>query len=273
MRVVTMLNQKGGVGKTSTTFHLSATLAALGLRVLLVDNDPQASLTQGFFGPVVAFGLDPAETVAALYRGDAPYPSRVIRPTGVAGVDIVPGSESATSWNFPDPHRADESDQRCVREFLDESRGDYDLALIDCPPNLHLCSWAALVASDFIVVPMQAEDFGAQGIAAVRRSVAMVQAGPNPGLQLAGYLLTMFDKRRVVHQSYEEMLRDEYGDRVFSARVPDAVAYVEAVANRRPIELVRPKKTAPARAIREVAEELISRVESMSVPQRAAEVA
>ena len=274
MHIVTMLNQKGGVGKTSTTYHLAGTLGGeMGLRVLVVDNDPQASLTQGFFGPVVAFNLDPGATVAAIYRGDSPYPSQVIRPTGVPGVDILPGSESATSWNFPDPHRADEDAQRCLRSFLEEVAGDYDLTMIDCPPNLHLCSWAALVASDFIVVPMQAEDFGAQGIAAVRRSVAMVQSGPNPGLRLAGYLLTMFDRRRSVHQGYEESLRRSYGDQVFAARVPEAVAYVEAVANRRPIALVRPKKAAPARAIRDVAEELMHRVESKSLPRHAAEVA
>src|SRR4051794_24289070 len=98
-----MLNQKGGVGKTSTCYHLSATLAQLGRRVLLVDNDPQSSLTQGFLGPQATRQLEPTETIAGVYSQDAVL-GRVIRPTGVAGVDLVAGSRRAASFNVPDPH-------------------------------------------------------------------------------------------------------------------------------------------------------------------------
>src|SRR3954449_12862347 len=90
--VVTMLNQKGGVGKTSCTHHLAGTLAQSGRRVLLIDNDPQSSLTQGLWGPVVARQIDPASTVAAVYAGDFPYPEQVIHPTGITGIDLIPGS-------------------------------------------------------------------------------------------------------------------------------------------------------------------------------------
>ena len=94
MPVITLLNQKGGVGKTSTTHHLAGTLAAEGRRVLLLDNDPQASLTQGFWGPVATAGLDPAATIAALYAGLDPFPEQVIRPTGIAGHRPGPGLEA-----------------------------------------------------------------------------------------------------------------------------------------------------------------------------------
>src|SRR5262245_9738309 len=103
MPVVTLLNQKGGVGKTSTTHHLAGTLAAAGRRVLLVDNDPQASLSQGFWGPVATAALDPASTVAALYAGLDPFPEQVVRSTGVPGIDLVPGSKAATDFNVPRP--------------------------------------------------------------------------------------------------------------------------------------------------------------------------
>lgn len=259
--VVTMLNQKGGVGKTSTCHHLSGTLAQMGRRVLLLDNDPQSSLTQGFWGPVATRALDPATTIAALYAGDRPFPGQVIRPTGVPGVDLLPGSKLATDWNVPRPHEAPAETQECIRDFLDEARAGYDLVVVDCPPNLHLCSWAALVASDFLVVPLQPEDYGAQGIIDVRESFEMVAAGPNPGLQLLGYLITMANARKTVHRLYEETLRATYGPAVFSTVIPEAVDYVEAIAARKPVALHKPRGAA-AKAVRALAEELTGRLDA-----------
>jgi chromosome partitioning protein len=259
VHVLTALNQKGGVGKTSCTHHLAGTLALMGRRVLCVDNDPQSSLSQGFWGPLAARQIDPAETVAALYAGHRPFPEQVIKPTGVAGVDLVPGSRHATDFNVPRPHEADPGVQACLRTFLDEVRGSYDLVLIDCPPNLHLCSWAALVASDYLIVPLQPEDYGAQGIVDVQESFGMVQAGPNPALALLGYLITMVAPRKTIHQLYEERLRVMYGEDVFAARVPEAVDYVEAIARRLPIAQYKPKGAA-AKAIRALAEELEARI-------------
>jgi len=263
VKIVTMLNQKGGVGKTSTTHHLAGTLAKMGKRVLLVDNDPQSSLSQGLFGPSKAMSLDPLETIAAVYRGDQPYPQLIILPTGIPNLDIVPGSECATSFNLPDPHLLDSETQGSLRSFLDECREGYDYCLIDCPPNLHLCSWAALVASDYILVPMQPEDYGAQGITSVRRSISMVQAGPNPTLKLLGYLLTMVAKKKI-HEIYEETLRSQYGPLVLAARVPESVAYVEAIANRKPIAQYKPKG-APAQAIEALAVEILGRIAADSL--------
>ena len=266
MAVITALNQKGGVGKTSTCHHLAGTLAQLGRRVLLVDNDPQSSLTQGLLGPSATLAIDPAETVAAVYSGDA-FPAQVVRPTAIPGVDLVPGSIHSTRHNVPVPHEACWAAQTCLRTFLAEVRGGYDLVLIDCPPNLHLCSWAALVASDFLVVPLQPEDYGAQGIADVQASVARVIAGPNQGLILLGYLITMVSPRRTVHQLYEERLRAIYGADVFAARIPEAADYVEAVARRLPIAQYKPKG-APAKAIRALAEELEARVRARCTADR-----
>lgn len=263
-RTITLLNQKGGVGKTSTCFHLSATLARAGRRVLLVDNDPQASLTQGFFGPDGMRSIPPRATVAAAYEPDAdPAPETLIRPTGVPGVSIVPGSVALTDWNLP-PRLDWGGAQFGLRAFLRDVAESFDIALIDCPPNLHLCSCAALIASDRIVVPLQAEDFGSQGLAPVLECVETVQAGANPGLALAGFLLTMFDKRLAVHLTYEAILRESYGTRVFAGNVPRAKDFVEAVACRRPIALHKPRSAA-ARAVEAVAVEFLDRVGAVAL--------
>jgi chromosome partitioning protein len=257
--VVTMWNQKGGVGKTSTCFHMASVLAAGGRRVLLVDADPQSSLTQGFYGPQQTRQLDSAETIAGILAGDEPFPDQVNRPSGVAGIDLVPGSRHAARSNVPMPHEADWPAQVSLREFLSGVRDRYDLVLIDVPPNLHLCSWAALVASDALAVPLQPEDFGAQGIADVRESVERVQAGPNPGLRQLGYIVTMHAPRRAVHQVYVARLREIYGDAVFAAMVPESVDFVEAIAQRKPIAAYKPRGAA-AKAIKALAEELLARL-------------
>jgi chromosome partitioning protein len=261
VRVITLLNQKGGVGKTSTTHHLSGALAAMGLRVLLLDNDPQSSLSQGFHGPDAIRNLDPSETMAALYAGDRPFPSAVVRPTGIPGIDLVPGSRACTPFNVPEPAWADDERQGCLRAFLADVRGDYDLVLIDCPPNLHLCSWAALVASDHMIVPLQPEDYGAQGIIDVRESVAMVRSAVNPALTTLGYLLTMVAGKEAIHRAFEAALRAAMGSDVFAATVPRLAAYKEAIASRLPIEQHKPKGPAAA-AIRAVAAELLGRLEA-----------
>jgi chromosome partitioning protein len=254
-----MLNQKGGVGKTSTCHHLAGTLAQLGRRVLLLDNDPQASLTQGFWGPLATRQLDPAETLAGVYAGDEPFPAQVIKSTGIPGIDLVPGSKRATRYNVPEPHLADGDAQACLREFLADVRAGYDHVLIDCPPNLHLCSWAALVASDHLIVPLKPEDYGAQGIIDVQESVAMVTAGPNPSVRLLGYLITMANVRKSIHQLYEESLRAQYGELVFAIRVAEAVDYVEALNQRKPVAQYKPKGAA-AKTMKALAEELEARL-------------
>ena len=263
MAVVTMLNQKGGVGKTSSCHHIGGTLARAGRRVLLLDNDPQASLTQGFFGPEGMRSIDPEESVAALYDPRlVAIPERIIRPTGFDNVSIVAGSEMLTTYNIMPTSDWGHS-ERGMADFLDEVSADFDLVLIDCPPNLHLCSWAALVASDHIVVPLQAEDYGAQGLGPVQRSVQAVRSGPNPRLNLLGYLITMFDKRLAIHLAYEATLRRMYGTEVFAANFPLAKDFKEAVASRQPISHYKPK-SAPAKATKAVADELIARVAAAS---------
>jgi chromosome partitioning protein len=255
--VITFLNQKGGVGKTSLCHHLAGTLSWMDLRVLLVDNDPQASLTQGLLGPEATAALDPAGTVAAAYAGDLPLLEGLAIETAFARIDLVPGSAATSRFNGPPPFGDEEAGALAV--LLEDAGERYDLVLIDCPPNLHLCSWAALVAATHLVVPLQAEDYGAQGLGPVRDAYERVRSEANPVLSLAGYLITMFDRRPALPRLYEQELRAAYGDQVFAAVVPRLVEFAEAIARRRPVSHYKAKGPAAA-AMRAVAEELLQRL-------------
>lgn len=255
---ICLLNLKGGVGKSSTCFHAGGTLAKSGHRVLLIDADPQASLTQGFFGPTATRDFPSAATIAAMFDQDqGAVAESLVRNTGLPGLDLIPGSRHLTRTNMTPPEQWG-SLQHAIRDTLDELGGIHDVILIDCPPNLHLCSWAAMAASTHVVVPLQPEDFGSQGLAPVQEAIAAVQTGANPALSLAGYLLTMVDRRLTVHATYESMLRGLYGDLVFEAVVPRAKDFVEAVASRHPVSDYKPRGAA-AKAIRTVVAELLSR--------------
>ena len=146
-----------------------------------------------------------------------------------------------------------------MREAVDAARRDYDLVLIDCPPNLHLCSWAALTAADRLIIPLQPEDYGAQGIRDVHESIRLVREHTNPGLSVLGYLVTMWNARRAIHKMYDENLRALYGTQVFETRIPHAAEYPEAIAYRKPIAMYKPKGAA-AKAIQSLADEMLARL-------------
>jgi len=256
---IVLLNQKGGVGKTSTCHHLAGTLSRMGRRVLLLDNDPQSSLTQGLLGPDAARDLDPSETIYAVYHSGAD-PRRIARPTGFERIDLIAGNEMVTEYNTPRPHLTAHRDhQFALREAVDAARRDYDLVLIDCPPNLHLCSWAALTAADRLIIPLQPEDYGAQGIRDVHESIRLVREHTNPGLSVLGYLVTMWNARRAIHKMYDENLRALYGTQVFETRIPHAAEYPEAIAYRKPIAMYKPRGAA-AKAIQSLADEMLARL-------------
>jgi chromosome partitioning protein len=263
---VALLNQKGGVGKTSTCHHLAGTFSKAGRRVLLIDADPQASLTQGFWGPDAMRSLPRRATITALFDDRIPpEPSELIRSTDFPGVDLVPGSESLNSHNLPDPE--EDPRQVVLRDLVEEVRTAYDVVLIDCPPNLCLCSWSALVAGDGVVVPLQAEDYGAQGISAIQRAIGRAHAQANPRLALLGYLITMYNQSLAIHRAYAEQLRAIYQDRVFSTMVPLAKDFKEAVSARLPISHYRPKGSA-AKAMAALADELLQRAAAAAEESR-----
>lgn len=257
--VVAVLNQKGGVGKTSTTFHLGGALASMGQVTVLVDNDPQASLTQGIYGPAAAESLPVAETILPVYSTTG-GPGLVITTAVDARLGLVAGCGILADHNTTRPIGGWGDNQLALREFIDDEvealHPPIRWVLIDCPPNLQLLSQAALVAADLVVVPVQAEDYGVQGIVAVERFAAEVRASLNPGLADPLFLVTQFDRRCRLPRVYEQELREIHGERVLKTVIPRSVEFPEAVLRRRPVTHAKPHSSA-ADAMRQLAEELI----------------
>lgn len=258
MPVVTFLNRKGGVGKTSSCHHLAGTFAQMGKKVLLIDTDPQSSLTQGLLGPEETVALPASATIASIFAGEEPFPGQVIR-TVAAGVDLIPGHDDAEDFDAPRPHKQPRESQVCLREFLSEVRDRYDYILIDCPPAVRLCAWAALAAADSLIVPLQVEDYGAQGIPKILDVFDLVREAVNPTLKLAGFLITMNNPRKAIQKAYEERIRGIYGDDVFQTVIPHATDFPEAVTARKPVCLYKPRSTA-AKVMKALAEELEARM-------------
>jgi chromosome partitioning protein len=260
MPIISSIALKGGVSKTTLTHMSAGALALSGKRVLCLDNDAQSSLSSGMFGPTVVEAMDPAETIAAIYAGLDPLPEQIIRPSGIPGVDVVPGSKAAGRYNIPEPHEAPAELQLCLQLFLDEVRGQYDVILIDNPPNLCAASWAALLASDHVFVPVVPEDYGSASLSPVFESIRLVRSGPNPRLNLLGLVLSMVQPRLAVHQVYEATLRDLHGDGIFATRIMLAADIKEAVANRRPITHHKPRG-ASSKAFKALVEEMFARMD------------
>jgi chromosome partitioning protein len=259
-RTVAFLNRKGGVGKTSTVHHLGGTLAKRGLRVLLVDADPQASLTQGLLGPEEAEDLDPGLTIASILDDSGGMsPAGLVMPTPFANLFILPGSEAAERHNHAEPWDLG-LQQYVLRDALAEAGEGFDLVLIDCPPHAQLWAWSALVAADGVVVPVQPEDYGAQGLKSIRRTIARAQSEANDRLSLVGYLVSMYNKALSVHVTYEGFLRRLHGDDVFSVMVPQIKDFKEAVTYRKPIVEYKPKSAA-AKVVASLADEFLARLD------------
>jgi chromosome partitioning protein len=258
-QVIAFVNQKGGVGKTSCCLHLAGALAELGHSVCMVDNDPQASLTQALLGPLAASNLTPEETVVTLYSGEADGFERIPVPTGMGpGGWLVPGSPQLFRLNVEvDPDTPPDWLGRFVASVL--SYG-VDYVLIDNPPNLLGCTWSALAAADGVVVPITADDFGTQGITPVNAAMAWSHNYLNPRLALLGYLVTRYRPRLRLARDFLAALRGGYAGDVFDATVPDLAAYGEALNARLPIARHAPRSPAAA-AMHAAALELLVRLE------------
>lgn len=259
MRPITicLLNQKGGCGKSSTCFHLAGQLAQAGDRVLLVDTDPQGSLSQGFFGSTLVECLEPQETLAALFLDDVLLvPESLCAHTPLENVIILPSNQHLAPHNTPCPETTGLR-QFALQGCLDRLPG-FDVVLIDCPPNLYQCSWNALVAADFVIIPVPPEDFGTQGLRSVHQAIDRARL-LNPRLSLLGHLVTRSDRRLLVHQTYEQNLRRLYGPTVFQTVIPEASAFKVSLACRQPVSHYAPRSRA-ARVMHQLTQEIFARI-------------
>ena len=255
---VCLINQKGGCGKSTTCFHLSAAFAGLGQRVLLIDVDPQGSLSQGFLGSTVVESLTARASVAAVFD-DSQFVTnseQLILDTTFAGISLVPANQHLAAFNTPQPEHTGML-QYAVREFINSTSG-FDIVLIDCPPNLYRCTWSAMIAADEVIIPVPPEDFGTQGLRAVHQTVEYAQR-LNPSLRLMGHLVTRRDRRLVIHRMYEDRIRLLYGDQVLETVLPEAAAFKVSLARRTPVEFDQPRSTA-ADLTRQLAREILDRI-------------
>ena len=239
---------------------IGGALAKAGRTVLIVDNDPQSSLTTGALGATQARRLHPSATLAAIYSGEPIEPRAIVAPLPFPSLSIMPNCELSNRFNTPEPHRLPYADQTMLSEALETIRDDFDFILIDSPPNLYAATWNALAASDGLIIPTQAEDYGIQGLNSVERSIRMVQDSANPRLQTLGIVISMFSARKAVHQTYAAMLLETYGETMLETRVPESIDFPEATMRSKPLAWWKPKSAA-AKAIQDLAAEVTARIE------------
>ncbi|MBZ0088198.1 MAG: AAA family ATPase [Thermomonas sp.] len=226
-RIIAIANQKGGVGKTTTTVNLAAALARTPQRVLLVDLDPQGNATMGS-------GVDKRELGASatdVLLGEVPIAKAIVRTE--EGYDLLPGNIDLTAAEL----QLMDLDHRELRlkHALEISRGKYDFILIDCPPSLSLLTLNALTAADSVLVPMQCEYYALEGLTALLQTIDALKGRLNPELEIEGVLRTMFDVRNNLANAVSTELTNHFGDLVFRTIIPRNVRLAEAPSHGRSI--------------------------------------
>ncbi len=221
MQVFCVANQKGGVGKTTTTVNLAAGLAQVGQRVLIIDLDPQGNATMGS-------GIDKRALDLSVY--DVLLESSTIaearRRTDKGGYDVL-GANRELAGAEIELVSVERRSER-LRGALVAVQADYDFVLIDCPPSLSLLTLNGLCSADGVIVPMQCEYFALEGLTDLVNTIRQVHANLNPNLQIIGLLRVMFDNRMTLQQQVSEQLKTHFGDKVFDAVIPRNVRLAEA---------------------------------------------
>jgi chromosome partitioning protein len=228
-RVISMCNQKGGVGKTTTTINLGASLAEFGRKVLLVDFDPQGSLSVGL-------GLNPHDLEQTVYnllmdRDVTLYD--VVVPSGVPGMDLLPSNIDLSAAEVQLVHEV--AREQTLQRVLAPALEFYDVILIDCQPSLGLLTVNALTASDGVIVPLECEYFALRGVALLKTTIDKVRERLNPRLEIDGVLGTMFDGRTLHSREVMDRLVQAWGDKVFHTVIRRTVKFSDSTVAGEPI--------------------------------------
>lgn len=250
-RVFAVANQKGGVGKTTTTINLGTALAAIGERVLLIDLDPQGNASTGL-------GVDTADREASAYEvllGETALDAAVVE-TAVPNCDLVASSMDLLGIEVA---LADDARRlQRLRDALESAQMAYDYVLVDCPPSLNMLTLNAMTAANAVLVPLQCEFFALEGLSQLLKTVEQVRTALNPGLEIQGVVLTMHDPRNNLSGQVEEDVRTHLGERVYKTVIPRNVRISEAPSHGLPA-LLYDHKCAGSQAYMRLASELIQR--------------
>ncbi|WP_407938410.1 ParA family protein [Nocardioides scoriae] len=251
-RVISMCNQKGGVGKTTTTINLGASLAEFGRKVLLVDFDPQGSLSVGL-------GLNPHQMDLTIYnllmQRDVAL-EEVVVPSGVPGMDLLPSNIDLSAAEVQLVHEV--AREQTLSRVLAPALEQYDVILIDCQPSLGLLTVNALTASDGVIVPLECEYFALRGVALLKTTIDKVRERLNPRLHVDGVLGTMYDGRTLHGREVMERLVEAWGDTVFHTVIRRTVKFSDSTVAGEPITSYASSSPGAA-AYRQLAKEVLDR--------------